>query len=64
MNCGVKFILSWDSGFIIRMMDMEICTEYIIGVHGLGDLKENLIYLKLSVDKLDKVWYNVGVRRR
>ena len=45
------------------MMNMEIGTEYIIGAHGLGNLKESLICLKLSVDKLAKVWYNVGVRR-
>lgn len=45
------------------MITMETYTEYIIGAHGLGDLKESLIYLKLSVDKLDKVWYNVNVRK-
>ena len=61
--CGVKFILSQDSGFIIHMTDMGICIEFTIGVHGLGNLKENLICSKLSVDKLAKVWYNVSVRR-
>lgn len=61
--CGVKFILSWDSGFIIHIIGMETCTEFTIGVCGLGDLKESLICLKLSVDKLTKVWYNVSVKR-
>ena len=45
------------------MIEKEIDGEYITGVHGLGGLKENLICSKLSVDKLTKVWYNVGVRR-
>lgn len=45
------------------MTNMGICIEFTIGAHGLGDLKESLICLKLSVDKLAKVWYNVGVWR-
>ena len=45
------------------MITMEIGTEYIIGVCGLGVLKESLICSKLNVDKFAKVWYNVGVRK-